>query len=64
MTSGAAQLQEEIDMSSAEERIESELMPDWHRRKAVELDRIDWTPIAEIGQSRDPRAAQVEEIGY
>jgi hypothetical protein len=50
-------------MSGGEASVESDLMPDWHRRKVDEIDRIDWQPIAELGQTRDPapRAAQTEE---
>jgi hypothetical protein len=54
---------EECDMSAGDASVESDLMPDWHRRKANDIDRIDWQPIAELGQTRDPtpRAAHTEE---
>ena len=53
-------------MNSAQECVDSELMPDWHRRKGDPIDRFDWDQILELGSGRDlaPRAAQVEEACY
>jgi hypothetical protein len=40
-------------MSGGEASAESELMPDWHRSAADEIDRIDWQPLVELGQARN-----------
>jgi hypothetical protein len=44
-------------------RLDSDCMPDWLERAAVESDRIDWQPPVEWGDAHDsaPRAAQAEE---
>jgi hypothetical protein len=47
-------------------RLDSECMPDWRERGAVEFDRIDWQPLAEWGNTHDsaPRAAKAEEVEH
>jgi hypothetical protein len=50
-------------MSIANERVESELMPDLNLRVSDEIDRADWDQIVELSKTREwaPRAAQAEE---
>jgi hypothetical protein len=50
-------------MSSVELRVESALMPDWNRRGADEINRIDWQPIADLGKLSEPasRAPHTKE---
>ena len=50
-------------MSDVDERVESELMPDWNRQAADEIDRIDWQAIADPGKDGEltPHAALSQE---
>jgi hypothetical protein len=41
-------------MSGGEASVESELMPEWTRRKADEIDRIDWQQLVELDKAHDP----------